>query len=307
MSAAGADFDLGDVAHQSRPVRHDPNLAHGHRADGTAVQHHRRSPGFVFQAAEVAQAAGRGAHRRRHLLRGDAERCTAVRVDPDGQLPRRTAADDRLTDARHRGQPGCDEFLDQVAQGVLVCPAGDLQDHGEAGNGAGIVGLDIEEGVSRLGAGEVGSDPAHLQLAHLQVDAAFEEDREAAAGAADLAPGLGDPRQGPYPGLERQEDLPLDGLRFAARAKEVDVELVAGQGREEFDRQSSPGEQPQDHKPQEEHRYRDGAANGEGVETGSHVTFRFRRRTGRGGAGSVASSRISGRGRAARGASRRWR
>ena len=236
LAPAGTDLDVGDVPDQHRTVWDHANFAHRHGADGTAVEHHRRSPGFVLQAAEVAKPSGRAAYGRGDLLRRHAECSAAVRVDPHGQLTRGAAAHHRLADSGHRGEPGRDQLLDQVVQGVLVVRTGRLQDHGEAREHARVVGLHVEEGVARLGAGQIRGDAAHFEFPHLEIDAPFEADGEAAGGAGDLAPGLGHPGQGSHPGFERHQDLAFNRLRLAARTEETDVERIARQRREELHR-----------------------------------------------------------------------
>src|SRR5690606_57292 len=118
-------------------------------------------------------------------------------------------------------------IVDEVAQGVRVVAARDLNDHRETAHGREIVRRDLDVGAFRLRARELRREAAQLELAHAVVRAALDLEREPPARAVDLAPRLLDTRQLADARLERQQDLALDDLGLRALAAEIHGELLA--------------------------------------------------------------------------------
>ena len=81
FDAAGAVAHPGDVGQGHRPVGHDAHLAEGVEAARPAVDDDGGASGFVFEAADEAQAGHRAIQGVEHLLGGDADRGAAVGID----------------------------------------------------------------------------------------------------------------------------------------------------------------------------------------------------------------------------------
>jgi hypothetical protein len=202
---------------------------------------------MFLSAAETTQRAHGLVEHSRDLFRSNAERCAAFWINPYRHFARRTARGNDLADPGHGRDARLNLRVDEIAKGITVLAARDLNDHCEAADRSKVLQRNADYRSLRLRAGELGRNVTELELSHPDVRSPLEPESEPPASAVDLAPRLGNPGQLSDTRLERQQDLALDDVRLGARARERYEQLIASQRGEQFDRNPLPGEEPEQH------------------------------------------------------------
>ena len=263
LGACHAHLDIGHVPQQHGSSGIETDLAERRDAAGPPVEHDLPAAAVLLAAAEVAQPPHGLAQDPRDELRPYAEGRAAVGIDPDRHLARRAARRQDLAHALDRRHARLDALLDEVAQRVLVVAARHLDRHREAAERTQVARRHVDERALGLRALELGRDAAQLELAHAMIRAALELEREPPIRAVHLAPRLFEPGELADTRDERQQDLALHDLGLGAPAPELDRELLAGERRQELDRNAVPRERAEQHQRDEHHRRRRRPADGQ--------------------------------------------
>ena len=174
------------MAQLRRFAGNNPRLGETVDTSRSAVQNDIGDAAGGFEVADVAQVPDVAPHRVADVVDAYAKGHRPRRIDGQRHLPGRAASGNGLRDAGHGGEARCDQLLRDIVQRIAVDIATEHVDHHDKRAPVRSVGAaDVQRCSFRLFALDRRRDAAQFQFADPDVNAAFEQHLEVAAGAPD--------------------------------------------------------------------------------------------------------------------------